>query len=105
MKDMKLSPQEAKTELQPTEIPKPNYPYGLSISLETESLKKLGLAIKDFEIGKQMKFEALAVVSSISKNESLANNGHECVSLQITGLDFGNDAEGDLANKLYDKAE
>ena len=64
---------------------RPEYPWGLRISLCEKELKKLGLKAEDAEIGDMIDMRAFAIVTSISmsKNES-ADGSCVCrVELQI----------------------
>ena len=69
----------------PTSIGKNEYPYGLSINLEKESLDKLGLDIDDFNLDAKVDIVCQAEVSSTHES----SNKHDTsasVSLQITGM-------------------
>jgi hypothetical protein len=61
--------------------PKPDYPWGLRISLTHIELKKLGLDA-DCEIGDLIDLRAFAVVTSISKDSSSSGDSAR-VELQI----------------------
>jgi len=62
-----------------------DYPYGLSISLETESLKKLGMDVSDFTIGG--KVDVVCQVEVTRMSESAGQDGaYSDVSLQITDM-------------------
>ena len=62
----------------------PGYPYGLTISLGTPDLAKLGIA-KPPAVGQKMRLEAVTTVSSVSTEGSLMD-GKFRVSLQITQM-------------------
>jgi hypothetical protein len=83
MIDMKLKP-EAKTMLgEAVEADSPEYPYGLRISLDNESLTKLGIAELPL-IDAEFKVIALASVVSVSQHESQGSDKpHRSVDLQI----------------------
>lgn len=67
------------------------YPYGLCISLDDETLEKLGLD-DDCEPGDHINLSALAKVTSVSKNDTA--DGQRCrVELQITHLGTDEDEE------------
>lgn len=68
------------------------YPYGLQISLNEDSLDKLGVDISDWEIGDVFPLDILAKVVSKSANET--EGGKSCcnISLQITHIG-GEEAE------------
>ena len=68
----------------------PKYPYGLCLSLDDESLKKLGLDGDLPEVGEVLQFSAIARVTSASMNERENGVGASdmcCrVELQITDM-------------------
>lgn len=80
----------------------PKYPYGLCISLEDESLKKLGLDGDEPSVGDIIQFNAIAKVTNVSENESEGTDGttnkHCRVELQITdmGIPGTNQADRDV---------
>ena len=69
----------------------PQYPYGCCISLENETLQKLGLDGDLPAVGDVIEFMATAKVTSASMNERMDENGkpETCcrVELQITDMD------------------
>ena len=83
MIDMKLKP-EAKTMLgEPVESDAPEYPYGLRICLDSESLAKLGITELP-AIDAEFKITALACVVSVSQHESQGTDKpNRSVDLQI----------------------
>jgi hypothetical protein len=68
----------------------PTYPYGLCVSLDEESMAKLGLDGDLPEVGEMIHFCAMARVTSASMNEREGTDGAKetCrrVELQITHL-------------------
>lgn len=80
----------------------PRYPYGLCISLEDETLKKLGLDGDLPGVGDIIQFNAIAKVTNVSENEREATDGgtRKCcrVELQITdmGIPGANQADRDV---------
>lgn len=64
----------------------PQYPWGLSLSLEQESLKKLGLSVGELEVGQEVSVIAKARVVSLSSNQSEGNDKNESASLQLTDV-------------------
>lgn len=68
----------------------PKYPYGLCVSLDDDSLKKLGLDGELPAVGEIIHFEAIARVTSASENERETTEGatEKCcrVELQITDM-------------------
>lgn len=79
------------------------YPYGLQITLDTESLQKLGVDHSDWEIGDVFPLDILAKVVSKSANES-ENGGNYCsVSLQITHI--GAEEAEESSSEAYSRNE
>jgi len=63
----------------------PEYPYGLSITLNEETLAKLGIEELP-RVGDEMHVEAVAKVTSVSMRSDKSDEDERCVSLQITEL-------------------
>jgi len=89
LQSMKLTKQErsGEEEKMPTagKYEGPEYPYGLEISLEKESLEKLGLDIDDFTVGGEI--EIICNGEITRTNESAGkNNINSSVSIQITEM-------------------
>lgn len=80
--DMELSDEDKLDASMPIAMPsKPDYPYGLRISLTHNELEKLGLD-DDCEVGDMIDVRCFATVTSVSKNED--GNGKGCrIELQI----------------------
>lgn len=86
MKSMKLS----KTEKQINEVAmdsRPEYPYGLSISLDNDSLDKLDLKSLP-GVGTEMVLEAKVKVTSASVSEYEGDGERKNMSLQITDMEL-----------------
>lgn len=110
MIDMKLDakPNEKATLLaEPEEASKPEYPYGLAINLDNETLAKLG--ITDLPaIDTDMKLVALVCVTSVSQNETQGEGEpYRSVTLQIEQMELTpakeEAGEGD-PRKMYSKS-
>lgn len=104
---MKMSAEEAKEEYgigSPTAEPGnlPKYPYGLSISLCDDSLKKLGMSSPP-AVGTIMTLTAMVQVVSTGTNEQVDGDKESRAELQITEMSL--DASGmkttDMSKKLY----
>ena len=85
--DMKRTKEEKKeygseSTVRPSSPDVEEYPYGLSISLEKESLEKLGLDVDDFNLDSKVDIICLAKVESLHESSS-KNNSSSSVSLQI----------------------
>ena len=63
------------------------YPYGLRINLDKDSLKKLKLDVDEFEIDEPVVIMAKAEVKSLSKSDD-ASGERQDMSLQITDMDI-----------------
>ncbi len=110
MVDMARSPEAVKADAPCTlgdKPPKgPLYPWGLCISLETETLAKLGLDGEMPSVGEMIHLCAMAKVTSVSENEMEDSNGGKTtnrrVELQITHLATENE---DQENAEIEAAE
>ncbi len=80
--DMELSDEDKIDASMPIAMPsKPDYPYGLRISLTHKELEKLGLDA-DCDVGDMLDMRCFATVMSVSKSED--DGGSRCsVELQI----------------------
>jgi hypothetical protein len=91
MIDMKLnqdqSPAGALGLAEPTENNGPKYPYGLVISLDNESLKKLAMGLP--QVGDGFTLDALVEVIAVSKDSGQIEDGKR-VELQITAMGLEN---------------
>lgn len=103
MVNMKMSKEEAKEQTLLDEPKQEEYPFGLCISLDDESLQKLG--IKEIpKVGAEYTFEAKAVVTRTSSSSDTQGEDESTISLQITDLDFGADTDDKSpAAMLYGK--
>ena len=81
----------------------PRYPWGLTLRLESEALKKLGMSTGDFTVGEEMTLAATVEITGVEKSESEGAK-RETVSLQITALDLaGDDYSRGVADALKGK--
>jgi hypothetical protein len=94
MVDMKRTDAEIKAKNSPMKVTsgsRESYPYGLSLTLDADSLKKLG--IKDLPtVGDEFEITAMARVTSVSKNASETNDSTR-VELQITQMCVESEAD------------
>lgn len=104
LKDMSLSAAEAKESTigyaaaDPGEAPK--YPYGLSLDLNDDVLKKLGITTLP-TVGTTMLLTAEVKVTRISAYEE-QDGSEQCLGLQITSMDLANpSSSSSAAEKLY----
>lgn len=96
MTSMANTPDEVKKDIAEMTMPAsgkisgPKYPYGLCLSLDDDTLKKLGLDGELPEVGEVIHFMAMARVTSASENERETTDGatEKCcrVELQITDM-------------------
>jgi hypothetical protein len=102
MQDMRRTPaekEEAAEAFMPTAASQPDYPYGLSISLCQDELEKLDLADEDVQPGDLIHLHCMAVVTSVSKNNSEATGPQQRLELQITHIAAEDEAEEDAADE------
>lgn len=109
MIDMKLTPQQSPsaTLLAESEANEgPAYPYGTTIELRGETLKRLAIGSGNLpQVGQKMRLAALVEVIEVSKEDQQIEAGY-CVELQITAMELTSpDApapgEKDPAETLY----
>lgn len=82
----------------------PEYPYGLRLCLDNDTLKKLGIN-KVPAVGSKMKLMAMVEVCSTSAYETKENGMMQTMDLQIVEMSLsGNKKEID-PSKLYSSSE
>lgn len=75
----------------PTPVAASEYPWGLRLSLDEKDLERLGLDAS-CDVGDTLHFQAMAVVTSVSKNEY--NGVHSCrVEMQVQRMAVENEDE------------
>lgn len=101
MIDMKQKPEreEAPGEI---EAEQPQYPYGLSLSLEKEQLEKLGITELP-KVGDKMMVHANAIVKTVSAYDTQSGSDQR-VELQITEMEVSPGEAKDPAEIMYGKA-
>ena len=108
--NLELDAQEEKELVGPPDVKDgPKYPYGTCLTLDGDTIEKLGLDPLP-KVGTQVRLDAIATVTSISSRQTFGGETRDCVELQVTDLalgDAGEDDEPKRAAKLYDgnKAE
>jgi hypothetical protein len=103
MVSMQLSKKEAKEEA-PCATPddQPRYPYGTSLYLDEDSLKKLGMEEMP-SVGTEFPLMAIAKVTGTSERET-QDGSRKTLDLQITKMAIGSDDKPTgVAKKLYGK--
>lgn len=89
MVDMKRSKKERKEANEPTKLGGPggdDYPYGLHVHLDHESLEKLGMD-KLPRVGQKLHLHAHAHVTEVSEEHRDGGKKHRRVALQLRKLD------------------
>jgi hypothetical protein len=102
--DMKMSAEEAREEYGSAPLDDgdlPEYPYGLTICLDDESLAKLGITQLP-TVGSTMTINARVEVCSTSQYSNRKRENETSMSLQITAMEIsGDSAPSDAASLLY----
>ena len=83
---MKLDKEDKKTMEAECCISEQDYPYGLSINLEEQSIQKLGINALP-EIGQKFLLKSIVEVTSISDNKN-KDSRNRCIRLQITDMEL-----------------
>ena len=92
MTDMKRTP----IEQVEAAMPQPSeYPYGLSICFDNETLEKLNLDGDDVEVGDFIHIHSLAKVTSVSCNESEATGKNRRIELCMCYISAEDEDEED----------
>lgn len=103
MIDLARSPAEKKevagelTPATPSADSLPDYPYGLCLCLDQDTLEKLGMADEEIGVGDIMHIHGFAKVTSVSENQD-GGGSRKRVELQLTHMvaeDEDDETEGD----------
>lgn len=99
MKNMMMSKKETKKMVE-GDMPedRPQYPYGLKLNLDNETLEKLGMKTMP-EMGKAMMMMAKVTVTDMHESKSEGSN-YRSLGLQITDMAFEAEKES-LEKRLY----
>lgn len=81
----------------------PDYPWGLGLSLDKDTMAKLGMAIMP-QIGDVVQIQAIAKVNSLSQNSSESGEESRSVGLQIMLMGVAPEMVAADPGKLYDGA-
>jgi hypothetical protein len=103
---MKMTKKDHKANEAPTAIGESDekYPYGLTISLENESIAKLGMSPLP-KVGESFQLDAKVMVKSVRESERINGKPEKSVELQITHMYLGKGNTKDKtkqANALYE---
>jgi hypothetical protein len=88
MRRPKKSKKERQKENKVDYAEEPEYPWGLEINLEDDSLNSLDLKADNFKVGNEVSIMARARVDRISSNKSRNGRNRDAVGLQITDMGF-----------------
>jgi hypothetical protein len=92
MQSMELTDEEKIDSLAPIPISsKPDFPYGLRISLTEAELEKLGLDESEAQVGAMFHGHFMARVTSVSRNEG--EDGKKCCRIEAQIEDLGIESE------------
>jgi hypothetical protein len=93
MVSLAKSPAEVKSEpvAMPASVSQAEFPYGCCISLDDETLEKLGLSGDLPQVGEMVHFAAIARVTSASMNERINADGSKdnCCRIELQITDMG----------------
>lgn len=91
---MKMSQEEAQEQYGSSPMmDAPEYPYGLTITLDEEALAKLGMPALP-QVGQKMMITARVEVKSVSQYDSQGGEKEQTVCLQITDMEMSADRGG-----------
>ena len=104
MVDMALTKKEAEDEFKIEEDTGPRYPWGLNLTLHTESLEKLAMDLPS--VGDELSLVAVVKVTSVSERERQGNDKNQDVELQITEMELdGGSSRQEKAAGMFPTAE
>lgn len=104
MKSLKLDETEQKEYAQPSAMTgMPLYPWGLQISLDDETLKKIGLKLPALD--DVIEIRCKAQVTSIESRKDGDDDSDDCARLQITDMEVVAKDDDSTAKKLYGGAK
>lgn len=87
MVDMTMSAEEAKEQTAPDTSDAPKYPWGLRISLDDDSIEKLGLTTLP-AVGSKMTMTCAVEVCSTGAYQDQSGESETSMSLQITAMEL-----------------
>lgn len=101
MVSMKMSPEESAEYAGSVMADKPIFPWGLRITLDDESLKKLNMAALP-AVDQTMIITCRVKVVEVSSTQVSEDDKKDCVGLQITDMELSADRSGETREqKLY----
>jgi hypothetical protein len=105
MADLKMTKAQKK-EMAPTAVAadSPEYPYGLTLRLDSGSLDKLGMS-KLPKVGAKVMVHAMGVITSVSQHESKNNDSRNVeIQLQEMGVESAEPVTAKERNELRREA-
>jgi len=81
---------------------RPDYPYGLTLSLDYETVKKMGLSERDFDAGQPVTITAEAMITE-DRIEIINGEKRHSISLQVQKMALGQETE-EVADRFYKAA-
>lgn len=102
--NMKLSKAEKNDQVltQPSDSKAPQYPWGLTLSLDNDSLKKLGVDFETDDVGEVYTLVAKCKVIRVeSGKDEGSKEARASATLQITEMAIEEDGAKDMASKMY----
>lgn len=102
MVNMKMSAKEAQEWTQPTPADAPEYPWGLCLDLDEESLTKLGITSLP-AVGTTMTLQALVTVTRTSSSSTQGDGQRLSMGLQVTDMEIA-PAQRSAADRLFGEA-
>lgn len=102
MKSMRMTAEEAKDYYGPatsSSADAPLYPYGLCVSLNDATVKKLGIALP--AVGTKMVLTAIVEVNSVRQHKEQGGDTNTGVELQITEMELQPETKEIDAKSLY----
>ena len=103
MKDLQLTKEEAKEQMEPSADNAPKYPWGLCLNLDSETMKKLGISDALPAVGTTMKIMAVGKVTSLSQHEEQDGDKGSCMSIQLVAMDMekAEESMSEKADKIW----
>lgn len=99
--NMKLSKQKKKEMSEPTMMDGPEYPWGLQIRLDTETIEKLGMDSLP-EVESVVDVVAKGKIVSVSTSDAEKGKKNRNIEIQITDLSVAAEKpKKDIAKELY----
>jgi len=72
-------------ELKTVEAEQPEYPYGLTIDLDNDTIKKMGLDVTKFSVEDEIQIVAKAFISRVS-SEKTGEGSNDSLCIQLTDM-------------------